>query len=475
MNLTRQVAHNTIIQISGKVLSTILGLIAVGMMTRYLGQEQFGWYITATSFLQFIGIVMDFGLIPVTAQMLSEPQFDKQTLFKNLLGFRLTSAVLFLAFAPLTSLFFPYPHEVKIAIGILTIAFFSISINQIFIGLYQTKLKMHIVSVGEVLGRMALVAGVYLLIKQNQGFLPLMITVTVSSLVYTVILWIRGAKETAVSLGFDWPIWRTIMHKMWPVAISIIFNVIYLKGDVILLSLWRDQAEVGVYGAAYRVLDIVAQTAMMMMGVMLPLLAYSWSRSDKETFRVRYQQSFDALMAFAVPSMVGVVVLATPIMKLVAGPTFAVSGGPLRILALAVFGLFLGAVFGHTAVAIDKQKETLWIYISDAILTLIGYLIFIPRFGMYGAAWMSVFSEVYAGVLLMFVIRHYAKEILSLRAFMKIILSSLIMTAAILVVPSWHILLVTMIGAFAYALTLIAIGGISKQTIKDILSLPRPS
>ena len=52
----------------------------------------------AISFLQFIGIVIDFGLVPVTAQMMSEKDFDKEKLFRNLLGFRFLTSVLFLSF-----------------------------------------------------------------------------------------------------------------------------------------------------------------------------------------------------------------------------------------------------------------------------------------------------------------------------------------------------------------------------------------
>ena len=112
-----KIAHNTIIQIVGKIISTIFGLLAVGMMTRYLGTEKFGWYVTAITFLQFVGILIDFGLIPVTAQMLSEPTDDKEKLLKNLLGFRLTTALIFLGVAPFIAMFLPYPLEVKIAIG----------------------------------------------------------------------------------------------------------------------------------------------------------------------------------------------------------------------------------------------------------------------------------------------------------------------------------------------------------------------
>src|SRR3989338_1779513 len=91
---TRVIAHNTIIQIIGKIISVALGLLALGMMTRYLGQEQFGWYITVISFLTFAGILTDFGLIPVSAQMLSEPKHDKTKLFRNLIGFRLAAAII---------------------------------------------------------------------------------------------------------------------------------------------------------------------------------------------------------------------------------------------------------------------------------------------------------------------------------------------------------------------------------------------
>ena len=59
MSTARAIAQNTAIQISGKAVSTLLGLAAIAMMTRYLGVEKFGWYITAIGFLQFVGIFSD--------------------------------------------------------------------------------------------------------------------------------------------------------------------------------------------------------------------------------------------------------------------------------------------------------------------------------------------------------------------------------------------------------------------------------
>ena len=77
--------------------------------------------------------------------------------------------------------------------------------------------------------------------------------------------------------------------------------------------------------------------------------------------------------------------------------------------AIAVFGVYLGAVFGHTAVAIDKQRQTMWIYISASVMTLFGYFYLIPRYGIPGAAWMTVFSEFYVGTAPLFTVQHFTK------------------------------------------------------------------
>ena len=179
------------------------------------------------------------------------------------------------------------------------------------------------------------------------------------------------------------------------------------------------------------------------------------------------------MMIFAIPMTVGIITLAKPIIFLVAGEGFVDSVLLLQILSLAVFGVYLGAIFGHTAVAINKQKQTMWIYISNAIITLIGYLIFIPKFGALGAAWMTVFSEIYAGVLLVLVIWKYTKVRIKLGTFMKALLSSAVMAIIILSLQDLNIIFLIIIGSITYFATLYILGGFSKQTVKEIISFKK--
>lgn len=467
MSLKRAIAHNTLIQIIGKTLSVLLGLLAVAIMTRSLGVEQFGWYVTAAGFLQFVGIFSDFGFTVTTAKMLSEPDFDKSKLLNNLFTWRFLTAFIFQALAPILILLFPYPAPIKLAVAVTTLSFFAISLNNIFIGYCQSQLKMFIQMSGEILSRLVLVAGLFLVAKGNYGFLPAMLTVTLASVVYTFYLWLR---TPGVRFAFDRVISRVIFIKIWPTALTVIFNAFYLQGDRVILPLYASQAEVGLYGAAYRVLDMIAQAAAMIMGIMMPLVTFAWSRNLLDDFKKRYQMSFDLVCLFLLPAMAGIIILAQPIMMVVAGAEFGGSADVLRYLAVAIIGLSFGNIFGYIALAINRQRPAIWIYFSDAVLALIGYFIFIPRYGLYGAAYVTVFSELYAGVGLLLLTAHYAQIWPRFFTFFKIALASSAMGVVLFYLQPLNLILSIIIGAGVYALLILALRVISFQIIKETFS-----
>src|SRR6056297_1070763 len=116
MKLSTKVAYNTLIQIVSKFTATALGLVVVGILTRYLGQSGFGKYTTIMAFLSLFGIIADLGLTLVTAQMVSEPGADQQKILNNLFSIRFFSALLLLGVAPLVVLLFTYEANVKLGV-----------------------------------------------------------------------------------------------------------------------------------------------------------------------------------------------------------------------------------------------------------------------------------------------------------------------------------------------------------------------
>ncbi len=466
MTLKRKIAHNTIVQLAGKSISTVLGLITIFLVIRSLGAEKFGWYTTAIGFLQFVGIFSDFGFTITTANLLSEPKFDKQKLLNNLFTLRIITAALFQGIAPLLFLLFPYPIEVKIAVAITSLSFFAISINHVFIGYFQTHLKAQIITVGELIGRSVLLIGVILLTKIQAAFLPFMIILTSASIINALYLFYRMPK---VHFEFDREILKAVFQKIYPTALCIIFNSFYLQGDRVILPLFTVQSQVGFYGAAYRVLDVIVQIAALTMGILSPLLVYFYSRDQHTEFKKHLQMSFDLMALLLIPMMIGASALAEPIMRFVGGDEFVGSGKILTWLSWTVLGICMGIVYGYTALAINKQKQAVWIYLSDAIISVVGYFIFIPRFGIYGAAGVTIFSEIYAGTMLMWLVYKNTDFTPKFKSVIKILLSGLIMYLCIKYIKLPHVLLSIALGGIVYLISILLFKVVSKETIRELL------
>ena len=88
---------------------------------------------------------------------------------------------------------------------------------------------------------------------------------------------------------------------------------------------------------------------------------------------------------------------------------------------------------------------------------------------MAGAAWVSVFSELYAGLLLFLVIRHYSRERLGMTKFAKIVFAGLVMAGAMYLLRDLNVILLAAIGAVVYGLFAYALGVVSRETVREIL------
>jgi O-antigen/teichoic acid export membrane protein len=234
-----------------------------------------------------------------------------------------------------------------------------------------------------------------------------------------------------IRFRFDKNIWLEIYKKAWPLAITIAFNLIYLRADTLILSLVKTQAEVGIYGAAYKVIDVLITIPFMFAGLVLPWLTASWAENNIDQFKKYCQKSFDAMAVLAIPLIVGSQLIAKDVMVLIAGKDFAPSGAVLRILIIAAGTIFLGSVFTHGVIAINKQKKIISAYIFTGLTSVIGYIIFIPKFSYLGAAWVTIYSELTIVLVSAFLLWKHTKFIPKLSAVSKSILASAIMFFAI--------------------------------------------
>ncbi|HSD12600.1 MAG TPA: flippase [Patescibacteria group bacterium] len=472
MSLTRAIASNTAIQIAGKFVGNLLGIITIGVMTRALGRTGYGEFTTAISFLQFFGILVDFGLTLTMTRMISEERADEGRVASNLFTLRLLSGAVFFGLAPLLALAFPYGPSVKTAIAVGALSFFAMTSSQVLTGVFQKHLATGRAAVADVVGRAVLLAGAVHAATRGAGLQAFVLAFVLANAAQFALSYAFARKFARIGFAFDLAMWRRIVRESWPIGVSIAFNLIYLKGDVIILSLTRSQAEVGLYGAAYKVLDVITVIPMIFMGLVLPVIASAWSAGRRDDFTRRLGKAFDALSLLALPLAFGTAPVATDLMRLVAGEQFAASGAFLTVLMLAGAAVFWSALFGHTIVALGMQRRMIAAYAADAVLSLALYAYAVPRFGGLGAAWVTVFSEAFIAVVTAWAVIRTVRHAPPMRTFVRALIASALMAAAVAAAAPLHVLLRVALGMAVYAALLAAFGVLKKETFA---SLRRPA
>lgn len=436
MNLSLKIAKNTIVQIVSKISSTILGLFAVAIMARYLGQNGFGAYTTIVTFASFFAILADLGLTLVTVQMISDPQADEEKILGNLLTVRLLSALVLLSAAPIVGWFFPYGGDIKLGILLSSLSFIFIALNQIIVGLFQKRLTMGKTAIAENLSRIILLAGIYLVVHFHGSLLDIIWVTVVSSAVNFLIHWLFARKLVSFHFCYDRVVIKQIMRRSWPLAVTIAFNLIYLKTDTLILSLVKTEGEVGLYGAAYKVIDVLVTLPFMFLGIILPLLTSSWLKKELESFKNIAQKSFDFLILLALPISIGAQFLATDIVRVIAGEEFAAAGEILKILILAASLIFISCLFSHIIIAVNKQTKIIGAYIFTGLTSVALYFWLIPRYSYIGAAWGTVYSELCITLFALYYTKKYTNWHIKLKLAGKALVASLLMALFLALWPN---------------------------------------
>jgi O-antigen/teichoic acid export membrane protein len=473
MSLARALALNTGVQILGKGVSTVLGIVIIGLLTRQLGTEGFGAYSTANAFLQVFALLLDLGLNVTLVALLGEHAGDEKyerRCTSALFTLRIVMAFFILGLvAPAVALASPYPLELKLAIIALAGSFIFPSLNQVVVGAQQRHLKMSMAAVAENIGRLIALAGLVYAQSQGWGLVPIMWFISLAGFGNFILNFLSARKYADFHWNWDPAFWKMALNRSWPVGLSIAFGLAYFKADTLILSFVRPQAEVGIYGAAYRVLEILITVPFMYAGVLLPILSNAFAKKDFPKFKNLVTNSIDVMLVFCLPMMFGTWLLGERVMALVAGPEFVESGRVLWILIVAVAAIYLNTVFSHIVVAIDGQRKMIPVYIAVAIGAVIGYLLFIPTYGMWAAAWLTVASEVLVGLGSLVVANKVVTTEFKPRVLIAAAGASLLMSAVVWLIRDQFAVIPIIVGAIVYTVALYAFGGIRKATIQDIL------
>jgi O-antigen/teichoic acid export membrane protein len=203
--------------------------------------------------------------------------------------------------------------------------------------------------------------------------------------------------------------WRTLQAAALPLGFFMIALNTYNYIDTLILGIMRSDLETGWYSAAYRIYEGLTYAPAILAAVLTPTLSHLFV-DDRIAHRRLLARSLIASLALG--AFLGGVVawLAGPILLLLFGAKYAPGIVPLRILAGGSLFVFSTWILHAGAISTNLDRRLLLTTTVGLTTNVVLNIVFIPRWGISGAAWATVIAEALTVALLFVQIQRRVRE-----------------------------------------------------------------
>ena len=174
----------------------------------------------------------------------------------------------------------------------------------------------------------------------------------------------------------------------------IISQTVYTSSDKTILGLIRGDHEVGLYGTAVRIYNLVNQVIASIMIVLMPQLSAQFGKKDYPEINKSLAYALNYILVLGIPCVCGIVIIAPQLICFLVGETYIEAALSMRILCVALTLSFIGGWIGNLMfLPSGREKWCLIGCIAGAVTNIVLNLVLIPLWGLNAAALTTAISE----------------------------------------------------------------------------------
>ena len=459
-----------------KILSEstrILPALLFIYIARKLGDENFGKLSFAYSFAGICFIVADFGLSTILIRNVSRQKELTREYVGNILVLKIVLSLICISVIGIFILFTDYPADVITLLVVFGGVMFFKALVDFFCAVLNAHERMDIEALikgaNHILlflsGIVILVLGHGLFVLTNIFFAVYLISSIIGFyMVYVIIEEIRPC----LNLSF----WKQILRESLPLALTVIFTVIYFKIDIVMLSLIRgDNSEIGWYSAAMRLIELVGVLPALIVSALFPIVSSLYKESI-DSLRNVFKTSFRYLLAIALPIAVGTLLLSDRLIYVIYGKEYFKTIPALKILAIALIFIFVNYILMNILVAVNRQKTNAIMAGTCVLVNIALNLCLIPHYGYLGAGTATVITEIVLFALGLYFIAKYVCKVNVITMLISPLISVVIMgTFIVVVITKLHLVLIIFLSALIYLSCLLLFRFLTKDDKVVLLQL----
>ena len=458
----RRITTNFISLITAEIISRILQFIIFVYLARTLGKDNFGIFSFGLAFALLVMVIVDFGLNQLFIREISRNKKLASKYLFNGIVIKIFLAIFAMLFAYLFLNIMNYSSEVKTVAYIMLLFALIQSFNELNFSIFRAFERMYYEMGTKIFRMLILISLIFYLIKNNYGFIASVLAFPITEfIVLGIATLLVYSKFTKISFEFDYAFSKMIVKESSLFFFSLIFTTLYLYVDQIMISKFRNTTEVGIYSAAANIIIALIFIPLMYANSIYPVISRFYITS-KKSLKLAYERSFKYMLVLGLPIAAGIYKLSDKIILLLYGKEYLASAVVLSILSVYIFLKFLNPITGYTLMATDKQGTRLFSQATAAIINIILNFILIPLYGIIGAAFATLITEIIFFFMYTFFIMKYSFNFKFIIKFVyKPLIAAAIMVFSLLFID--NLFLAIFIGFFIYISVLFILKIVDKE------------
>ena len=456
MNTVQRIAKNTSIIIGGEITCKIIALFTTMYLARYLLPIEFGKYSFVFAYLTFFGVIADLGLHAILVREMSRDSSLAPKLIGNAYIIRLILTVFAVILSMIVISVLSYPADTTTYIYIATFTLPFTSFSNFYTAIFQTNLKMEYNIISRIIFRILLAILIFGIIFSHGTLMQVMVVMVFSEAVKALLSFLFSKKFVKPQFEVDFGLWKHLLKEALPLALSSVIWIIYSQIDIVMLSLMKGDAAVGIYSAAYRLFEPLIFIASALMLSLFPIMS-KYYKNSKERLIKSYELSVKYLLIIALLIAISITFVADKIILLIYEIEFTESATVLQILIWGLVFIFQYRVFLELLIAIDKQKLNTLSTGICAIINVTLNFILIPILSYNGAAIATLITRVILFITSFYFVSKHLQMLTIHKIAIKPVISGLVMGTFMYYFIDVNIFLLVPLAAIVYLMVLLAL------------------
>lgn len=377
------------------------GLFVGVWVARYLGAEQFGLLNYTVAFVALFGTIATLGLPSLTIRNLTNQPEKREEILGTAFRMQIMSSVLALLLsAALISLIRPNNTTALTLVLILSSVLFFQTF-EVIDSWFQSQFQSKYTVIAKNIAFVVTASLKVLLLNLKAPVEAFAISTLIETTIYACILVLLYSKNYKSILKWRWnpTLARSFLRESYPLILSGITIIIYMKIDQIMLGEMIGDKAVGLYASATRISEIWYFIPTTISSSIAPLIYKAKSAGNERLYYQLIENLLRTLSAIALIIAIPIGFISKQLILSLFGNEYADSAQILNIHIWSSIFVFIGVGSSSWFIAENLLHLTLRRTLMGAVMNIILNYFLIPIYGGVGAAIATVISQAIASWL----------------------------------------------------------------------------